>query len=130
MSGITASVGSGEPTIEENQATPLEVVEDNGGSPTPLLLNFENFQATGNLTFQDDIPINISALIIEPASSVTTESVSVTISGDTGDTTLDDVVLPSGSTRNTGGSQSHNNMPPYQVVNYIIALQGVFPSRS
>ncbi|BDD05132.1 phage tail protein [Aureibacter tunicatorum] len=31
---------------------------------------------------------------------------------------------------NTGGSQYHNNMQPYLVVNYIICLQGVFPSRS
>jgi microcystin-dependent protein len=29
---------------------------------------------------------------------------------------------------NTGGSQPHNNMPPYIVLNYIIALQGIFPS--
>ena len=31
---------------------------------------------------------------------------------------------------NTGGSQAHTNMQPYLAVNYIIALQGVFPSRS
>jgi microcystin-dependent protein len=30
----------------------------------------------------------------------------------------------------TGGSQPHNNMPPYLVLNFIIALQGVFPPRS
>lgn len=30
----------------------------------------------------------------------------------------------------TGGSQPHYNMQPYTVVNYIIALQGTFPSRS
>jgi len=29
-----------------------------------------------------------------------------------------------------GGSQPHNNMMPYLVLNYIIALQGVFPPRS
>jgi len=29
-----------------------------------------------------------------------------------------------------GGSQPHNNMPPYLVLNFIIALQGVFPSRT
>ncbi|HVX54682.1 phage tail protein [Nocardioides sp.] len=29
----------------------------------------------------------------------------------------------------TGGSLPHNNMPPYVVVNYIIALQGIFPPR-
>jgi microcystin-dependent protein len=31
---------------------------------------------------------------------------------------------------NTGGNQAHNNMQPYLVLNYIIALQGVFPSRN
>ena len=29
-----------------------------------------------------------------------------------------------------GGGQPHNNLPPYQVVNFIIALQGVYPPRS
>ncbi len=29
-----------------------------------------------------------------------------------------------------GGGQPHNNMPPYLVMNYIIALQGVFPPRT
>lgn len=31
---------------------------------------------------------------------------------------------------NTGGNQPHNNMQPFQCVNYIIALQGVYPSRN
>ncbi len=31
---------------------------------------------------------------------------------------------------NTGGSQPFNNMMPYQAVNFVICLQGVFPSRS
>lgn len=34
---------------------------------------------------------------------------------------------------NTGvvvGTGAENNMPPFQAINYIIALQGVFPSRS
>jgi len=30
----------------------------------------------------------------------------------------------------TGGGQPHNNMQPYLVLNFIIALQGVFPQRS
>lgn len=29
----------------------------------------------------------------------------------------------------SGGSLPHNNMPPYLVVLFIIALQGIFPSR-
>jgi microcystin-dependent protein len=28
-----------------------------------------------------------------------------------------------------GGSQPHNNMQPYLTMNFIIALQGVFPPR-
>ncbi|MCB1863769.1 MAG: phage tail protein, partial [Gammaproteobacteria bacterium] len=34
------------------------------------------------------------------------------------------------TTANTGGSQAHPNVQPYLVINYIIALVGVFPSRS
>ncbi len=30
----------------------------------------------------------------------------------------------------TGGSQAHNNLQPLIVINYIIALQGLYPSRS
>lgn len=30
----------------------------------------------------------------------------------------------------TGGGQSHTNMPPFLAINFIIALQGIFPSRS
>ncbi|MGB6687508.1 MAG: tail fiber protein [Terracidiphilus sp.] len=29
-----------------------------------------------------------------------------------------------------GGSQPHPNMPPYLVLNFVIALQGIFPSRN
>ena len=37
---------------------------------------------------------------------------------------LADNVLP------TGGGQPHNNMQPYIVLNFCIALQGIFPARS
>lgn len=30
----------------------------------------------------------------------------------------------------SGGSQPHNNMQPYLTMNFIIALQGLYPSRS
>jgi len=39
--------------------------------------------------------------------------------------------VTSGTTiNNTGGGQPHNNMQPSTTVNYIIALQGLFPPRS
>ena len=31
---------------------------------------------------------------------------------------------------NVGGSQAHENRQPYLVLNYIVALQGIFPSRN
>jgi microcystin-dependent protein len=30
----------------------------------------------------------------------------------------------------TGGSQPHENRPPYLALNFVIALQGIFPSRN
>jgi microcystin-dependent protein len=34
------------------------------------------------------------------------------------------------STTSVGGSQPHNNMMPYLTLNFIIALQGIFPSQN
>jgi microcystin-dependent protein len=31
---------------------------------------------------------------------------------------------------NAGGSQAHDNMPPFATVNFIIAVEGIYPSRS
>lgn len=38
--------------------------------------------------------------------------------------------LHTNSISNTGGSQPHNNMQPYLVLNFCIAMQGIFPSRN
>ena len=35
-----------------------------------------------------------------------------------------------GTTSNTGGSQTHNNMQPSIAIHYIICLQGTFPPRN
>jgi len=35
-----------------------------------------------------------------------------------------------GTIANVGGSQPHNNLQPYLVLNFIIALSGIFPSRN
>ena len=39
------------------------------------------------------------------------------------------VALATGSS-NTGSSQGHENRPPYLVLNFCIALSGIFPSRN
>lgn len=42
---------------------------------------------------------------------------------------IDTAMAPQAS-NNIGGSQPHTNMQPYLVLNFIINLQGVFPSRN
>lgn len=41
-----------------------------------------------------------------------------------------DVTMAAGAVAVAGGSQPHNNMQPYGVLNFVIALQGIFPSRN
>jgi microcystin-dependent protein len=43
----------------------------------------------------------------------------------TPNTTMSPLALTS-----TGGSQPHDNMAPYLTLNFVIALQGIFPSRN
>lgn len=41
-----------------------------------------------------------------------------------------DVNLAANTLSDTGGGQAHNNMQPYLTINFIIALIGLYPSRS
>ena len=45
-------------------------------------------------------------------------------------TAADDANMSSTALQNTGGSQSHNILQPYLAVHFLIALQGIFPSRN
>lgn len=38
--------------------------------------------------------------------------------------------LRSGTVSNAGASQAHENMQPYLTISFVIALQGLFPSRN
>jgi microcystin-dependent protein len=40
------------------------------------------------------------------------------------------VTMAGGAIGMGGGGQPHNNMSPYLVLNFVIALQGIFPSRN
>jgi microcystin-dependent protein len=40
------------------------------------------------------------------------------------------VTLSANSTTTAGGGGPHNNMMPYLTINFVIALQGIFPQRS
>lgn len=45
-------------------------------------------------------------------------------------TAMAGTVTLSGTTANAGANFAHTNIQPYQCVNYIIALVGIYPSRS
>lgn len=45
-------------------------------------------------------------------------------------TSAPNAVMNPQAVANVGGSQPHTNMMPYLVLNFIIALQGIFPSRN
>jgi microcystin-dependent protein len=46
------------------------------------------------------------------------------------DSTNNIVAMDPNTLANTGDNQSHNNLQPFLAINYIIALQGLYPSRS
>lgn len=37
--------------------------------------------------------------------------------------------LPAGSVGGAGGSQPHDNLPPFLVINFVISLFGIFPTQ-
>ena len=45
-------------------------------------------------------------------------------------TSQPNAVMNPAAVTNVGGNQPHNNMMPYLVLNFIIALQGIFPSQN
>lgn len=67
-----------------------------------------------------------------PALSFTTDKVDIRTTGTQGSgLTLGGANGgSSGVIAKTNGAQSINNMPPYLALNYIICLQGIFPSRN
>ena len=78
---------------------------------------------------QHDHPLRASASdgdTLVPSNNVLARSVNEPYISPSGQTLGD---LRAGSVTNVGG-QSHDNMQPFLVVNFCIALQGLFPSRN
>ena len=81
-----------------------------------------------------ELPAHTHALMGSPSTSVNTPSATSVLGksapqavyGGAGSLVAQDAT----SITNTGGSQAHTNLQPYLVLNYIIALQGIFPSRN
>ncbi len=47
-----------------------------------------------------------------------------------GETSFTEGAMEAGTIGATGGNAGHNNMMPYLVLNFIICLNGIFPSRN
>jgi microcystin-dependent protein len=101
-----------------------------------------NVNALGTLGGAEAVPLNVqqiplhthSVRAVKAVGNVATPSGSVWAASTGNDLqyatgTMDVVMAPTVS--GPGGSdQPHNNMPPVTVLNFVIALQGIFPSRN
>ena len=81
-------------------------------------------------------PADVAATATPPTGNYFTQGVAVQAGG--GTAAVNRFANPPGSlvtmnpsvVGNVGGSQPHTNMMPYLVLNYCIALQGIFPSQN
>lgn len=79
--------------------------------------------------FTAKAPSNGSANVSNPSGNFLSNSAPAEIySSGAGSPGL--VTLSPGAISATGGSQPHNNMAPSLVINFCIALQGIFPSQN
>lgn len=101
------------------------VIGETGGSPTVTLL-------------QTEIPAHTHIAQASTAGGVDSPAGAAWGESKLGKTPLN-VYAASGANNvamsplalaSVGGNQPHNNMPPYQCLTFIIALQGIFPPRS
>lgn len=90
-----------------------------GGAETVTLTSNEIPSHTHSVNAQDDN--NPTGNSLSPAGNYIAKGGFTNQSGQT---------MAANMVSSTGGGQEHNNMQPYQVLNFCIALQGLFPSRS
>ena len=117
--------------------TPIHVGRSNGGddhrlgsksgeethtlSANEMLQHTHGWQASGDAALAGNDGFNPAAHVLAQAPA--TDPLYVT-------PTAPLAALASGVVSNTGGGQAHENMQPYLVVDFCIALQGLFPSRN
>lgn len=98
-------------------------IGESGGSANVTLLTTEMPQHTHGLGAQN-----------VPLGSLATPSATTTLdhpaSGFLFDTATPNQPMAATAITPTGGSQPHNNLMPFLVLNFVIALQGIFPSRA
>ena len=96
-----------------------------GGTPYVTLINSEMAMHTHTALAYDD-----SGTLPSPTNNTWAQA----LKGRVGDNLYSigqqpNTLMNSQTVLPTGGSQPHNNMPPYLTVTFIIALEGIFPQR-
>jgi microcystin-dependent protein len=117
---------SGSAPLQQGQGpglTPRDLGEV-GGEPTVTLLSTEMPSHTHTANARND-----SGSTGNPANAVWAEAAYGRQAANIYSTAAPNVAMNPQATQVTGGNQPHNNMPPYLAVNFIIALQGIFPQR-
>ena len=95
----------------------------NGGSENETLTVAQ--MPAHNHSFQASVDVADSGYpALQLAANTEPASVYNNVPPDTG------TAMDANAVDSTGGSQSHSNLMPFQCVNFIIALFGVFPSRA
>ncbi len=85
---------------------------------------------TNTLTIAN-LPQHNHQVTIPVSTSESGEPTGVLGNGDIyGEEATPNAFYPGATSTNVGGGQPVNNLEPYLTINYIIALQGTFPSRS
>lgn len=104
------------------------VIGSNGGNENVTLLSTQ-IPAHNHLMGVSNLPGSVAnptnAILAQGNSGTGREAVAVS---DYVSTAATGTLTPTAISI-TGGSQPHNNIQPYLCINFIIALQGIFPSR-
>jgi microcystin-dependent protein len=120
LPGIQASVVLG-PNDGGNGLSPYDIGQTGGSQSVTLL--------------ESEIPVHTHAVNagVQPGTLGTgaaTTSFARSVGGNVYKATgSPNAIMNAASLAPAGGSQPHNNLMPYVTLNYIIALQGVFPQR-
>ena len=102
-------------------------------------IHFGNNHTLGEVSGEENHTLNIneipahvhpvSASNTDPNQGLPTGNIWASGTGAYSSASPDSSMNPA-SISNTGGSQPHTNLQPYLVLNFIIALQGIFPSQN
>ncbi len=95
-----------------------------GGTPTVTLIQSEMAMHTHTALSFDGAGDNTS-----PTNNTWAQSRSLRSGDPLYSTSAPNILMNGQAVLPTGGSQPHNNLPPYLTVSFIIALQGIFPQR-